>query len=198
MTRWSYPRTDMLVRCCFALLLACIPAWCQVDTSSSDAANGSAGDTQLRVPPPVSGQAYPTEFAGDTEQNYWRGGFTLSSGYTNNVTGSTNPLGSMFYSFWPTISIDKVTSRLQLALSYSPGFTFYQHASGYNQADQNVKMNLQYRISPNLTISLQDGFNKSSNHTSISQTLFRLRQFPVRCPRRAWQLSLPSQIKPII
>lgn len=164
MTLWSFPRTDMLVRCCFALsLLACISAWSQVETSSSDAANGPADGTQLRLPPPVSGQPYPTEFEGDSEQNYWRGGFTLSSGYTNNVTGSTNPVGSMFYSFWPTIALDKATSRLQLGFVYSPGFTLYQNASGYNKADQNVRVNLQYRISPNLAISLQDGFNKSSN-----------------------------------
>ena len=164
MTPWSSPRTHMLVRCCLAvLLLTCIPAWCQVDTGSSGAANGSGDDTQMRLPPPVSGQPYPTEFAGDTQQNYWRGGFTLSSGYTNNVTGSTIPVGSMFYSFWPTIALDKATSRLQLGFVYSPGFTLYQNASGYNKGDQNFKINLQYRISPNLTISLQDGFNKSSN-----------------------------------
>ncbi len=164
MTRWSYPSPAMLKWGCFGfLLLACSLAWSQVDTTSSDTANGSAGDTQLRLPPPVSGQAYPTEFAGDTAQNYWSGGFTVSSAYSSNVTGGTNPVGSMSYSFWPTIALNMVTLRSQLRFSYSPGFTLYQHTSGYNQADQNVNVNFQYLISPNLTISLQDAFIKTSN-----------------------------------
>ena len=129
----------MLARVCLGLLLlACTSAWCQVDTSSSEAATDSTDDVQLQVPPPVSGQAYSSEFAGDTESNYLRGGFTFSSAYSNNVTGGTNPVGDMSYSIWPTLALDKMTPRLHLVLSYSPGFTFYQHTSAYNQANQNV------------------------------------------------------------
>ncbi len=154
----------MLARVCFGLvLLACSPAWCQVDTSNADATNGSKDDTQLQVPPPVSGQAYSSAFAGETEANYWSGGFTLSSAYSSNVTGGANPVGSMSYSLWPTIALNKATPQLHLLLSYSPGFTIYQRTSAYNQADQNVSANLQYRISPNFTISLQDVFSKTSN-----------------------------------
>lgn len=144
------------------MLLACSPAWCQVDTDSSDTGNSFGEDSRLRVPPPVSGQAYPTELAGDTEQNYWSGGFTLSSAYSSNVRGGTTPVPDMSYSFWPTIALDKVTPQLQLVLSYSPGFTLYQRTSSYNQANQNVNVNLQYRVSPNISISLQDGFHKTS------------------------------------
>lgn len=145
------------------MLLACSPAWCQVDTSSSGATNGSTDSTQLQVPPPVSGQAYSSEFAGNSETNFWSGGFTLSSAYYSNGAGGTNASGNMSYSLWPTIALNKVTPQLRLILGYSPGFTFYPGTSGYNQANQNLNVNLQYRISPNATISLQDGFSKTSN-----------------------------------
>ena len=156
----------MLARVCFGLLLlACTSAWAQVDTSSTETAADSTDEVQLHVPPPVSGQAYSSEFAGDTESNYLRGGFTFTSTYNSNIYGSSgsHPVGDMSYSFWPTIALDKTTSREHLVLSYSPGFTFYQHTSALNQSNQNVAVNFQYRLSPNLTLNLQDGFYKASN-----------------------------------
>jgi len=156
--------TDLRARICLCLLLlACRAAWCQVDTTANRPDSGSGDDAPMQAPPPVSGQPYPTEFAGDTEQNYWTGGFTVSSVYASNVTGGTKATGDMSYSFWPTIGLNKVTAQSQLLLSYSPGFTFYQRTSGYNQADQNVSVNLQYRISPHLTMSLQDSLSKTAN-----------------------------------
>ena len=154
----------MLARVCLGLvLLACSPAWCQVDTSASGATTGSSDASQLQVPPPVSGQAYSSEFAGSSETNFWSGGFNLSTAYYSNGTGGTNGSGNMSYSLWPTIALNKATPQLHLVLSYSPGFTIYQGTSGDNQANQNLNVNLQYRISPNFTISLQDVFNKTSN-----------------------------------
>ena len=52
---------------------------------------------------------------------------------------------------------------MHMVLNYSPGFTFYQHTSAYNQSTQNVDINLQYRLSPYLTVSVQDTFLKTSN-----------------------------------
>ena len=156
----------MLARACLGLLLiACTSAWSQVATSSTETATDTAAEERLQVPPPVSGQAYPSEFAGDMESNYLRGGFTFTSTYNSNIYGSggSHPVGDMSYSFWPTIALDKTTSREHLVLSYSPGFTFYQHTSALNQSNQNIAVNFQYRLSPNLTLNLQDGFYKASN-----------------------------------
>jgi hypothetical protein len=156
----------MLARACFGLLLlACASAWAQVDATSTEAASDSPEEVQLRVPPPVSGQAFSSEFAGDTESNYLRGGFTFTSTYNSNIYGggSSNPVGSMSYSIWPTIALDKTTSREHLVLSYSPGFTLYQRTSALNQSNQNVAFDLQYRLSPNLTLNLRDAFYKASN-----------------------------------
>ena len=48
-------------------------------------------------------------------------------------------------------------------LNYAPGFTFYQRTSSRNEADQNASINFQYRLSPHVTFSATDGFQKSSN-----------------------------------
>ena len=52
---------------------------------------------------------------------------------------------------------------LHLVLTYAPGFTFYQRESSLNQADQNASINFQYRLSPHVTFSARDGFQKSSS-----------------------------------
>lgn len=156
----------MLARaCCGLLLLACASAWAQVDTNATETATDSTEEVQLVVPPPVSGQAYSSEFAGDQESNYLRGGFTFTSTYNSNIYGSgySKPVSDMSYSVWPTLSLDKTTSRLHFVLSCSPGFTFYQHTSTFNQSNHNFAANFQYRLSPNLSLTLQDGFYKASN-----------------------------------
>jgi len=48
-------------------------------------------------------------------------------------------------------------------LSYSPGFTFYQRTSARNEADQNFAVDSKYRLSPHVTLSVRDSFQKTSN-----------------------------------
>jgi hypothetical protein len=69
----------------------------------------------------------------------------------------------MSYSIWPTLALDADTTRLHWVLNYSPGFTFYQSVSARNQSDQNVALDFRYRLSPHLTASLGDSFQKTSN-----------------------------------
>jgi hypothetical protein len=89
--------------------------------------------------------------------------FTTS--YSDNVLGDVdaNPVSDFGYSIFPTIAIDKATSRLHWMLTYSPGFTIYQRTSSRNQTDQNVALNFQYRLSPHVTVTLQDALQKTSN-----------------------------------
>ena len=76
----------MLARAWFVLvLLACTSAWSQVD--STETATDTADEVQLQVPPPVSGQAYPSEFAGETPSNVLRGGLGFSSAYCEQRLG---------------------------------------------------------------------------------------------------------------
>jgi hypothetical protein len=119
----------------------------------------------MQTPPPVSGEAYPTEVGSEARSNYLYAGFTFNTAYSDNVLASagTNSISDISYSIWPTISLDKTTLRLHETFTYSPGFTFYQHTSSLNEMDQNLALNFQYRLSPHMTASLQDSFRKSSN-----------------------------------
>lgn len=146
-------------------LLATVRLWSQVDSAGSPASVANANVDRMLTPPPVSGQLYPVAPASEERSNFLRGGVTFSSAYSDNVLGSTtgSPLSDVSYSVWPTVALDDTTSRLRLTLSYEPGFTFYQRISSRNQADQNASINLQYRLSPHVTISARDGFQKTSN-----------------------------------
>ena len=164
MTPSSFLKTVLLVTICAGLRQACLPAWCQADTTATSDVETDTGDGgQLLIPPPVSNQNYPTEFAGDADQNYLRIGFLLSSGYSSNVSSTSNPVADVSYSFWPTIAVNRAISQLRLAASYSPGFTIYQKTSSYNQANQNVTLNLQGLLSPRLSISVHQVFQQTSS-----------------------------------
>ena len=157
--------------CVGLLLLPVAPLWSQVDatpTAPVPAVTGAApasNSDQMMTPPPVSGQSYPTAPSSAERSNYLRGGVVFSSAYTDNALGSVNghPVSDVSYSIWPTIALDETTSRLHIVSTYAPGFTFYQRESNLNQADQTATIDLQYRLSPHVTISAKDGFQKTSS-----------------------------------
>ena len=119
----------------------------------------------MQTPPPVSGAVYLTTPLSESRSNYLRGGLTFNTAYSDNVLGGTssNPVSDISYSIWPSIELDKTIPRLHWVLSYSPGFTFYQRTSERNQADQNMHIDFQYRLSPHVTMNLRDSFQKSSS-----------------------------------
>jgi len=172
------------------LLLARVPAGAQDNTPSvpapaagipqtSTSANPNASanvdysvnidnsETPMLTPPPVSGQSYPVAPVSQERSNYLRGGVTFLTAYSDNVLGSTAansaPVSDVSYSVWPTLSLDETTTRLHWTLNYAPGFTFYQRTSARNEQDQNASINFQYRLSPHVTFSAVDNFQKSSN-----------------------------------
>ncbi len=156
----------MFTRVCLSLaLLTAMPAWPQVDTNATGAGTNTADQTQMMTPAPVSGEAYPTAVGGSTTRsNYLRTGWVINTAYSDNVVGGgANRVSDTSYSIWPTIAIDQTTSRVHWMLNYSPGFTIYQHTSSLNQADQNMALNFRYRLSPHVTASLRESFQKTSN-----------------------------------
>jgi hypothetical protein len=158
------------------VFLAGLPVWSQDDKPNvvSPAAsrplisvldNDDTRDDRMLTPPPVSGANYPTSFAAAERSNYLRGGVIFSTAYSDNVLGATtsNPVSDVSYSVWPTIELDETTPRLHMMLNYAPGFTFYQRTSARNEADQTAAIEFEYRLSPHVTFSARDGFQKSSN-----------------------------------
>jgi hypothetical protein len=157
-------------------LLASLPVWSQEEkaTAPVPAVSGpllalptsnDSGEDRMLTPPPVSGGSYPISLSSEERANFLRGGVTFNTAYSDNVLGATSstPVSDMSYSVWPTITLDETTSRLHTVLSYAPGFTFYQRTSSRNEQDQNLGLDLQYRLSPHVTVSLRDSFQKSSS-----------------------------------
>ncbi len=159
-----------------ALLIA-LPLCSQVDNSAAqpastataqdnlpDAASKESSDLMF-TPPVVSGQTYPTTPTSEERTNYLRAGMSFTSAYGNNAMATTNgqPISEMSYSVAPTVALDETTSRLHSVLSYSPGFTFYQQTSDLNAANQNASVDFSYRLSPHVTLSARDGFQKTSS-----------------------------------
>src|SRR6266700_4451545 len=156
------------------LLVAVVPLWSQVDNSSTvpvPAYGSNSGtesvDDRMVTPPPVSGQSYPQAPTSQERSNYMRLGAAFTTAYSDNVLGMTGsnsrPEGDVSYSLWPMLALDETTTRLRWTLTYAPGFTFYQHTSSRNEAEQNASIDFQYRLSPHVTFSAQDGFKKSSS-----------------------------------
>src|SRR5271157_4805900 len=155
------------------VMLMGVPLWSQVDNSpaqpeqAATADNSDNSDTRMQAPPPVSGQAYPVALKSQERSNYLRAGVVFTSAYSDNVIGSVegqpNPVSDVSYSVAPLVALDTTTPREHLVLTYAPGFTFYQRTSSRNEADQNATINFQYRLSPHVTFSASDGFQKSSS-----------------------------------
>ena len=156
----------MLLRACIALaLLLAAPLWSQVDTTATQANANPQDQSRMLTPPPVNGEAYATAPVAETRSNYLNAGLTFSTAYSDNVLGgiTPHPVSDVSYSIWPTLALDETTPRLHSVLTYSPGFTFYQRTSARNEADQNVGIDVRYRLSPHVTASVRDSFQKSSN-----------------------------------
>lgn len=168
------------------VLLAAAPVWSQEQqrTTPVPAVTGPISDAfivndngadRMLTPPPVSGQSYPTSPTSEERSNYLRGGLAFTTAYTDNALGSLTtesvsgvsspvaPVSDVSYSVAPFITLDETTPRLESVITYAPGFTFYQRTSSRNEADQNASINFQYRLSPHVTFSARDGFQKSSN-----------------------------------
>ena len=117
------------------------------------------------TPPVVSGQTYPTDPTSQERSNYLRGGISFTSAYGNNALATSNgkPVDEMSYLVAPTIALDETTSRLHSVLTYAPGFTFYEKTSDLNASNQNASIDVQYRVSPHVTLNAKDGLQKSSS-----------------------------------
>lgn len=145
-----------------------VPALVGTDNNSTPAQDipaPDASDNRMMTPPPVSGQTYPIALGSQERSNYLRGGISFISSYTDNLEAGTasHPISDISYSVAPMIALDETTSRSHLDLTYAPGFTFYQRNSGFNEADQNAAIEFEYRLSPHVTFSAMDRFQKTSN-----------------------------------
>ncbi|MFZ0662800.1 MAG: hypothetical protein WAM66_08920 [Acidobacteriaceae bacterium] len=127
--------------------------------------DGTDDPSRMLTPPPVSAAGYAVWVPSERRANYLSAGVIVSSAYDDNVLvgSSPSPVSDVSYSFWPTITLDRATSRLRQTFTYSSGYTIYQPTSALNETDQNASANFSYRLSPNMTVTALDLFQKSSN-----------------------------------
>ncbi|MFY9673479.1 MAG: hypothetical protein WAK13_03460 [Terriglobales bacterium] len=153
----------MLIRACLTLaLLSAVPLWAQTEAGGSEPASPLIDETML-TPPPVSGQSYPTALGSEERSNYLRYGVSFNSAYSDNALGGATPVSDVSYTILPTIALDETTPTLHSVLTYSPGFTFYQRITSRDEADQNLSLKVSDRLSQHVTLTGQDGFQKSSS-----------------------------------
>jgi hypothetical protein len=160
----------LLYQICAGLLLFPAPyLWSQGDNTPAAPVPAVVGPESnadaMLAPPPVSGESYPTVVGSEERSNYLRGGMAFTSAYTDNALGSVSgqPVSDISYSIAPFLTLDETTPRLHIISTYAPGFTFYQKISSRNETDQNAAIDFEYRLSPHVTFSARDGFQKSSN-----------------------------------
>lgn len=165
------------MKCCAGivagLMIVVAPAWAQMEervppatTPFAVPGNGPEADAdRMMTPPPVSGLAYPVVLSSQERSNYLRGGLAFMTAYTDNAIGSvgTTPLSDVSYSVAPFLSLDQTTSREHLVLNYAPGYTFYQRFTSLDEANQNASIRFAYRLSPHVTFSASDTFQKTSD-----------------------------------
>jgi hypothetical protein len=135
----------------------------------------ASGESSMLRPPPVSDQGYSREVGAEKHSNYFRLGLTFRTAYIDNLyagfssNGTSNgAISETIYSIYPTIAFDQTTSRRNLTVTYSPGFTFYHPSSALNETDQSANGEFSLRVTPHVAIHAADSFLKTS--TSFSPT----------------------------
>jgi hypothetical protein len=131
----------------------------------------ASGESSMLRPPPVNDEGYSGQVGAEKRSNYFRLGLTFRTAYIDNLyTGfsSSGTISETIYSIYPTIAFDQTTSRRNLTVSYSPGFTFYHPSSTLNETDQNASVAYSLRLTPHVAFHVADRFVKSS--TSFSST----------------------------
>lgn len=157
------------------MLLLAVPLYAQSDSTGPQPQPAATMPQQAdqdilagdRMTPPMVGIQTGTVTLGSEERsNYLRGSLVFTGAYSDNVLGSDvngHPEGDASWSLGPRIELDKTTPRTAIALTYAPGFTFYNRISSRNEQDQNVSFASQFRLSEHVTLRAEDVFQKSSN-----------------------------------
>jgi len=175
----------MFTRVCMAVaLLIALPLWSQANKNESEPEANTVDQASYQPAlvdkPQIDEIATPFEipmliptslkfatFQSDDLRNYVRVGGTIITAYSNPVPANadyTNVTSDISYAIQPLIALNRNSTRLYFMLNYRPGFTFYQRTGDLNnQQTQAVALDFQYRLSPHITATLRDSFEKTSN-----------------------------------
>jgi hypothetical protein len=136
----------------------------------SSGATPAGEEAPMITPAPFGDEGYSLAFASETPRtNYLRGGLNLGTVYDDNILPSSGQgISDVRYSVWPSMSLEQSRSRLRWDLTYSPGFRFYQGHTSLNGIDHNLAIDLEYHLSPHVTLSMGESFQKTSDVLNLS------------------------------
>lgn len=151
-------------------MLMSLPAFAQTNQDETTADVPAENHTAMMVPPPVSETPYATKIGDEDKQNFVRMGLTTSGGYIRNLSPGSVGLNvnEATYLIEPAFEINRSTERLHSDLSYDASFAWYQIPNVVNTTDHNFLANVQYRLSPHVTLAANDRVLKMT--TAFGQT----------------------------
>lgn len=152
------------IACICLAFVAATPLWSQVQPSASGSSY-ELDDEHMMTPPPVSRQGYPATTGAEERSNFLSGGLVFTAAYVDNVMvfSDTGPVSDEIYSFVPTVSLNRKTSRNDESLNYSSGFTLYQHTSELNAITQSGSADYRFHISRYASLGMSDTFQQNNN-----------------------------------
>lgn len=147
-------------------MLISLPAFAQTDQDDTTADTQTADQTQMALPPPVSGMPYATDVGAEARQNYMRIGLTTGGGYVRNLDPRGGAIGQnvneTMYLIEPDFQMNRSSTRFQSRIVYRPSFSWYQVPKVVSTTDQSVLANATYRVSQHVTFLAGEDFEKST------------------------------------
>lgn len=156
----------MLTCVCLSLaLFTAVPAISQALPAATVDPDLSEDEYRMAIPPVASSVAFPTSGISGARSNYLDMRLAFQTSYYDNllVGTGTKPITDVGFSITPQASFDQLTPRLHDSWTYRSSFTLYRETSARNTADHSASLDLQCRLSPHITVSGRDNFQKSSN-----------------------------------
>ena len=143
------------------VLLSSLPLSAQVSPSASGG-SGSEDEGAMYTPAPVSGMPYGS---GELGSSFFEAALGVSGAYTDNLlpSATAKPITDASISIYPSIALDRSTSRVSERISYSPGFTFYEPTNEGDAIGQSASAGLGFRLSPHISLDVNETFLRTSN-----------------------------------
>ncbi len=122
----------------------------------------SSGESAMATPSPVNiGGGSISLGAESGRSNYLRGGLSFEGSYEDNPFLTAPARSDESYTVSPYVAFSVSRPHASWNLQYRPGFTFYQHFNSRNQSEHNLSTNLEFRLSPQVSLMLRDGLIKT-------------------------------------
>jgi hypothetical protein len=146
-------------------LFIAAPVWAQVQPSATGDIAPIEDDNRMTVPPVASGMLFSNVPTSDERTNFVEASVTTNAAYTDNILPSSTakPVSDVTVSVLPSFAFNRLTPRQQTSITYLPSFTFYKNSTGLNAGAQGANGMYQIRLSPHISLALQDAFLKTSN-----------------------------------